>query len=95
MKIPCMPNYGNTGENENILYTTETEDIKLVSDYTRTSFSDCLKLSCYDFRILFRDAYIFKLKQTEEGKEYLENCYLLEQEQPDRNSLRRLFKKGL
>lgn len=43
--------------------------------------------------LLIRDAFIYKQKQTEAGREYLENCWRLEQTEPDRKALRERFGK--
>jgi hypothetical protein len=38
-----------------------------------------------------RDAFIYKLSQTKDGREYLNNAYRLDQTTPDRKSLRDQF----
>mgnify|MGYP003288365551 CR=1 FL=1 len=38
-----------------------------------------------------RDAYIHSLSQTQEGREYLENAWRLEQTKPEREKLREKF----
>nr|DAL49724.1 MAG TPA_asm: hypothetical protein [Caudoviricetes sp.] len=43
--------------------------------------------------LLMRDAFIFKQSQTPAGREYLENCWRIEQTEPDRKALRRRFGK--
>ena len=40
---------------------------------------------------LRRDAFIYKMSQTEKGKEYLDNAYRLELTEPDKKSLRKQF----
>ena len=70
---------------------TEFGDIKLVSDYTRLDFEKVVELDCFTFRKLFRDAFIDKLSQTEQGREYLENCWTLTQTEPDREKLRERY----
>jgi len=40
-----------------------------------------------------RDAVIYKMSQTEKGREYLQNAYRLELVEPDRKSLREQFGK--
>ena len=72
---------------------TKTNDIKFVSDYTGLNFNECLSLDCYTFKVLLKDAYIYELRKTDEGKEYLENCYILSQTSPDRKKLRERFNK--
>lgn len=46
-----------------------------------------------DFLVTFRDATIYNLMQTEEGNEYLEKCWNLEQTTPDRERLKNKFNK--
>lgn len=38
-----------------------------------------------------RDAFIYKMSQTEKGREYLSNAYRMTQTAPDRKSLREQF----
>jgi len=52
------------------------------------NFKDIQDLDFDEYKLLFRDAYIYKLQQSEQGREYLENCYILEQSEPDRQALR-------
>lgn len=40
-----------------------------------------------------RDAFIYRMSQTEKGQEYLNNAYRLEQTKPDRKALREKFGK--
>jgi len=47
-----------------------------------------------DYLYFMREAYIWKLNQTEEGREYLENCWRIKQTKPDRQALREKFSKG-
>lgn len=62
-----------------------------MSDYSRLSFAELMELDIYTYKSLFRDAYIYNLKQTEEGREYLKECYTLTLTEPDRNTLRQMF----
>lgn len=39
-----------------------------------------------------RDAYIYNLNQTEDGREYLKNAWRMEQTAPDRSALRKKLK---
>ena len=73
---------------------TETDEIKVVSEYAGVSFIDAVELDCYTFKCLVRDGFIFKMRQTEKGQEYLENCWILTQTAPDKDSLRKRFSKG-
>jgi len=41
-----------------------------------------------EYWLLLRDAFIYNQMQTENGREYLDNCYRMTQTQPDRKLLR-------
>ena len=73
---------------------TETGDLKLVSDYTRMDFNQVIELDCVTYKILAKDAFVDKLGQTEEGREYLENCWILTQTKPDREKLRKKYSRS-
>ncbi|MCB8575622.1 hypothetical protein L0P28_06975 [Dorea formicigenerans] len=45
------------------------------------------------YLFFMREAMIFENSQTEEGREYLKNCWRMEQTKPDREGLRKNFKK--
>lgn len=45
------------------------------------------------YLFFMREAYIESLSTTDEGKEYLNNCWRLEQTKPDRENIRRNFEK--
>ena len=70
---------------------TQTDDLHLVAEYTGMSFPELMKTDCITFKMLLRDAFINRMRQTEEGREYLENCWLIKQTEPDRAKLRRNF----
>lgn len=90
IEIPSLP--ATSEEIQTAEYTvTGTDDIHLVSWYSGMNFDELMKLDCFTFKILLRDAYITKMRQTEEGREYLQNCWLIRQTEPDRAKLRRNF----
>ena len=68
-------------------------DEKLVIDYTKLSMNEVLDLPCFEFWKYLHDAVVFNCNQTEKGREYLENAWLLTQTSPDRASLRKQFGK--
>lgn len=49
------------------------------------------ELDYIDYLVYRRDAFIYGLKRTSEGREYLENAWRLEQTSPDKKSLREQF----
>ena len=46
-----------------------------------------------DYLLFRRDAFITRMNQTKEGREYLRDAYNLEQVNPDRKALRDQFGK--
>lgn len=81
------------GEDDKVHYNVETSDIKLVCDYTGLNFNEAVELDCFTFKTVFRDAFIDKLQQSEQGREYLENCWIINQTEPDREKLRQKYKQ--
>ena len=75
-------------------YEEETKELKYVADYTGLNFNECEELDCYTFKVLLRDAYIYKMSQTKEGREYLKECYILTLTKPDKKALRKKFGGG-
>jgi len=60
-----------------------------VADYTGLSFLEVRELDYIQYLIWRRDAYIYMLSRTEEGQEYLDNAWRMEQTEPDRKRLRK------
>ena len=52
-------------------------------DYARLDFFEVERLPIDIYFGLQRDAYIFNLQQTESGRDYLEQCWILSQTEPD------------
>ena len=67
---------------------------KIVSDYCNIPIFEVFELEVFDFWYLLRDAAIYLYSQTEDGKKYLDNCWRIEQTQPDKEKLRAKFGKG-
>lgn len=65
----------------------------LVSQYTGLNILQVQELDILDYLLLRRDAFIWRMSQTEKGEEYLNNAWRLEQTEPDRETLRSKFKK--
>jgi hypothetical protein len=57
------------------------------------NFTELMQVDCITFKMLLRDAFINRMRQNEEGREYLENCWLITQTEPDRAKLRKEFKE--
>lgn len=59
--------------------------------YTGLNFHEVRALDYVEYLTYRRDAYIYSLNQTEEGREYLDNAWRMEQVKPDRAALRENF----
>lgn len=57
----------------------------------RLSLIDVEDIDYIDYLRYRRDAFIYRLSQTEKGLEYLDNAYRIEQTRPDKKSLREQF----
>lgn len=64
-----------------------------MAEYTGLNIYEVEEMDFLDYLILRRDAFIDRLNQSEEGREYLDKAWRLEQSKPDRESLREKFKK--
>lgn len=60
----------------------------MVAAYTGLNFHEVGALDYVQYLAYRRDAYIYYLDQTEEGREYLGNAWRMEQTKPDRHALR-------
>jgi hypothetical protein len=63
----------------------------MVSEYTGLNIREVEDLDIVDYLAYRRDAFIYKMSQTEKGREYLSNAYRMTQTAPDRKSLRDQF----
>jgi hypothetical protein len=90
LKIPYCP----SNDDEGIKFTEKTFEEKIISEYTGINILAVENLDLFEYCLYLRDGYIYKLNQTEKGREYLDKCYSIEQTAPDRNALRNKFGKG-
>lgn len=87
-----MPtDYSNSDTKEYLI--TDTDDIYMVSNYSRLAFSEVLELDCYTFRKLLINAYITNLRGSKQGQEYLETCWILTQTGCEIDKLKKRFGK--
>lgn len=63
----------------------------MVSKYTGLNIIEILDLDIDVYLYYLRQAYIHYLNQTEEGRDYLKECYFFVQTKPDRKALREKF----
>lgn len=66
---------------------------KLVADYARLSIPEVEELNYLTYLTWRRDAFIYRLNQTENGQQYLDNAWRMEQTEPDRKALRKKLRK--
>lgn len=64
-----------------------------MSEYTGLTMLEVEALDLVEFLCYKRDARIYNLMQTEEGREYLENAWTIKQTTPDRKRLREKYGK--
>lgn len=81
------------GETEQETPTPEVSE-KLVIDYLNITIFDVQEMPIDLYLYFMREANIHKLMQTKEGREYLDNCWRMEQTKPDRKKLREKMRKG-
>ena len=81
--------YEDSGD-ENEWLSTDTDDLKLLHDYTGLNFEHLLNLDCYTYRKLLINAFIDKMKQSNEGREYLEKAWYLQQTDMDVDKVRKI-----
>lgn len=88
-----MPYYAG-GEKQKYYYKPETESEHLVISYTGLNYWQVEEMDFDEYLFFVREAYIFNLNQTEDGRKYLENCWRMTQTKSDRSALRDKFGKG-
>ena len=64
----------------------------MVADYLRIPMTEVYEMDLYDFLYIRREAFISRMSQTDEGTQYLNNAWRLEQTKPDREKLRKKIK---
>ena len=74
-------------------YITTTWGRRLVSEYTGLDFHQVGQLDYGTYLLWRRDAYISMLNRTEDGRQYLDDCWRMEQTKPDRHKLRQKLGK--
>ena len=62
-------------------------------DYCHIDIYEIQAMEIDTYLFFLREAMIFENSQSEEGREYLKNCWRMEQIKPDREGLRKKFKK--
>lgn len=89
-----MPYYPGGGSGDEVHYRLNTKGEKQVIDYLNITIFDVQEMPIDLYLYFMREANIHKLMQTKEGREYLDNCWRMEQTKPDRKKLREKMRKG-
>lgn len=76
-----------------IPYKNKTIELKIVHDYTGIPLDQLVAVDIFTFWQWLRDAVIFEYSRSDEGRDYLRECYAAEQTEPDRETLRAQFMK--
>lgn len=66
--------------------------VRAVVEYTGLNMLEALELPCDMFMLCYKNRVIEILQQTEQGREYLEDCERLRQTKMDIDGVRRLMK---
>ena len=72
-------------------YNAPTWYKHLIAAYTGLNFKQIGELNYIEFLQYRRDAFLYHMNSFEEGREYLNNAWRMEQTEPDRDALRRKF----
>lgn len=65
---------------------------KLVIDYLNISIFDIQDMPIDIYLFFMREAFLTKMMETKEGRDYLADCWRLEQTKPDRQKIREKIK---
>lgn len=79
---------------DSFLHVGQEQPTVLAIDYLNITIFDVQEMPIDLYLYFMREANIHKLMQTKEGREYLDNCWRMEQTKPDRKKLREKMRKG-
>lgn len=65
--------------------------VRAVAAYAGIGFGEALNLPCDLFLLMYKNQYVDRLMESEEGRQYLADCERLKQTKMDRKALRRLM----
>lgn len=63
-------------------------EYKAIADYTGLSFIEVQELTYYEYCVYRKEAWIYNLNQSEEGKEFLKDIWRLNQTNADLAAVR-------
>lgn len=74
-------------------YQPELSNEHIVMKYTGLNILQIMELSVFDYWYCLRDAAIYYSSKTDEGRDWLEECWARNQTEPDRKALRETLGK--
>ncbi|MEF9952639.1 MAG: hypothetical protein RSA01_00500 [Clostridium sp.] len=83
-----LDKYFPTEEWESTIGSITTGEIKAISDYTGLNFNEVKSLSYVEYLLYRREAWVFNLKQSEQGREFLKSLYRFSQTKADIKAIR-------
>ena len=75
-------------------YINTTADIKNISEYTGLNFIEIYNLPYSLFLLYRKESWMYGLKQTEKGREFLETLWGLTQTKADYKKINKFNQKG-
>lgn len=70
------------------LFSLSTSEVKNISNYTGLNFTKVLNLGMSEYLLYKKESWIYNLKQTEEGREFLKTLWRLQQTKADTKAIR-------
>lgn len=64
-----------------------------MSDYTHLNFVELQNLPYSEYKKYYHDAWISNLQQTDNGREFLETCWRIQQTEADEAAIKK-YKEG-
>jgi hypothetical protein len=90
-KFPSCPITESSEGEENPYKIIGLRQYSLIYTYFGIPIDKQLELDVLTFNMLLRDSLCMRLAETEEGNNYLEDCFILQQTNPDRKQLKERF----
>lgn len=72
-------------------FSCNTQDIKMVADYSNMGFTEVLALDIFTYWSWLHDSVVWDCEKSEDGRNYLEKAWAGSQKEPDREAIRAIF----
>ncbi len=67
----------------------------MIADYCRINILEVKELPLNEWLMYRRDAFIYNCEQSEKGRKYLKDAYIMMQKKPDIRRLKEVFSEAL